>query len=402
MTEKTTKTKETYSISALNINQTKTVLRHIIDNNRFLQKQNKRAVAVNIIGESGLGKTSLIEQIVEEYDIHFEKKNLAQLPELGDLMGFPTIEYELQHPETKELLWIGEKILKDFTRHDYKPTGNKRMGYCLPDWIQGKESGGILLLDDWTRANPQFVQAVMELIDRQTYGSWKLPNDWHVILTSNPDNGDYNVSSIDNAQKTRFISIELKFDINAWAVWAEHNQIDSRCINFLINNKELVSQEINPRSITTFFNAISSIDDFGSSKNLSLISMIGGGNVGPEFTRLFIEFINNKLDKLPSPEYILLDKNSEKVIKELKKYIGSDENYRADIAYLIQVRLSNYCGFYSKNNKITNNILERLTLLLTEDIFTVDLKNQMAREINSHHDDFEQLFIYPLANLIYG
>ena len=397
------------SISALNIDQTKIVLRHIINNNRFLQKQNKKAVAINIVGEAGLGKTSLIEQIAEEYNIHLVKKNLAQLPELGDLMGFPTIEYELKHPDKEELLWIGEKILKDFTRHDYRPTGNKRMGYCLPDWIVGKEEGGILLLDDWTRANPQFIQAVMELIDRQTYGSWKLPNDWYVILTSNPDNGDYNVSSIDNAQKTRFVSVELKFDIKSWSVWAEYNQIDSRCINFLMNNKELVSQEINPRSITTFFNSISSIPDFETSlknntlsKDLSLISMIGGGNVGPEFTRLFIEFINNKLDKLPSPEDILLGKDEDKIMKELRKVIDSDNDYRADIAWLISTRISNYCGFYSKNNKISKDFLDRVTLLLTENVFTVDLKNQMAREINSHHDDFGQLFTGTLCELIYG
>ena len=54
------------------------------------------------------------------------------------------------------------------------------------------------------------MQATMEILDRQEYVSWKLPKNWHILLTTNPDNGDYNVTSLDVAQKTRFISVELK------------------------------------------------------------------------------------------------------------------------------------------------------------------------------------------------
>ena len=82
-----------------------------------------------------------------------------------------------------------------------------------------------LLLDDWNRADVRFIQACMELVDRQTYISWTLPEDWHIILTANPDNGDYMVNSIDAAQKTRYITANLKFDINVWAKWAEESGI---------------------------------------------------------------------------------------------------------------------------------------------------------------------------------
>jgi MoxR-like ATPase len=72
----------------------------------------------------------------------------------------------------------------------------------------------------------RFTQAAMELIDKQTYLSWKLPKGWTIILTSNPDNGNYFVTSLDNAQKTRFISIDIKFDVDCWAEWAEKEKID--------------------------------------------------------------------------------------------------------------------------------------------------------------------------------
>ena len=97
-----------------------------------------------------------------------------------------------------------------------------------------QKAGGILLLDDWNRADTRFIQAVMELIDRQSYISWTLPKDWHIILTANPDNGDYMVNSVDSAQKTRYVTANLKFDVNVWAQWAESANIDTRCINFFV------------------------------------------------------------------------------------------------------------------------------------------------------------------------
>ena len=56
-------------------------------------------------------------------------------------------------------------------------TGKNRMSYCAPEWISDKKEGGILLLDDWNRADMRFIQAVMELVDRQQYISWSLPTD---------------------------------------------------------------------------------------------------------------------------------------------------------------------------------------------------------------------------------
>jgi len=103
-----------------------------------------------------------------------------------------------------EKTWIDEHTLDEYLKLGYKSTGQNRMSYCSPEWIANKEKGGILLLDDWNRADVRFIQAIMELIDRQQYVSWSLPKDWHIILTANPDNGDYLVNSIDRAKKKRF------------------------------------------------------------------------------------------------------------------------------------------------------------------------------------------------------
>lgn len=79
----------------LNIDEAKDFLKHIVSNNRYLQESGKPAVAVEIIGESGIGKTSSVLQLANETGLSVVKLNLAQIEELGDLVGFPIRQFQL-------------------------------------------------------------------------------------------------------------------------------------------------------------------------------------------------------------------------------------------------------------------------------------------------------------------
>jgi len=408
----------------LNIEELEGFVDHIISNNRFLQKDGKNPVAVEVVGESGIGKTSAVMQMAQKHNLDFVKLNLAQIEELGDLVGFPVRQFQMYKEKTvkmseKDMLnynsraaasedlakmpttvtkkvgqWVDEMAVSDYLKSGYKMGGKNRMSYCAPEWIADKKQGGILLLDDWNRADVRFIQACMELVDRQTYISWTLPQDWHIILTANPDNGDYMVNSVDSAQKTRYISANLKFDIDVWAKWAEGAGIDSRCINFLLMHPELVTQETNARSISTFFNAISSFEKF--EENLSLIQMIGEGSVGEEFSSMFTMFINNKLDKLITPKDLLTHADESYILGELRSCIGKDDTYRADIASCIATRLANYSIVYSKDNTIGQKITDRLISLCTKDYFTDDLKYLVVRSIFSgNKQKFNKMMMNP-------
>ena len=379
----------------LNVSELKNFLTHIIQNNRHLQLKGKNMVSTEVVGESGIGKTSSILQLADEMDLNFVKLNLAQIEELGDLVGFPIRQFQMAKKDKDDkwtMKWADEHLVSSFKEKGYQPTGKSQMSYCAPEWIADKKKGGILLLDDWNRADVRFIQAVMELIDRQTYISWTLPQDWHIILTANPDNGDYLVQSIDSAQRTRFITANLQFEAETWAKWAEGAEIDGRCINFLLMHPELVTQETNARSITTFFNSISSYDKFES--ELPMIQMIGEGSVGTEFSTMFTTFINNKLDKLPTPETMLTHDNEQHVKTTLKEAIGVDHNYRADVAAVLCTRLANYALYYAKNHSVTQSIIDRLIMLSTEEIFANDLKYYAIREIlNGNKQKYQKLMM---------
>jgi hypothetical protein len=378
----------------LNVEELKGFLKHIVGNNQYIQAEGKVPVAINVEGDAGLGKTSAVKQLATEMGMDIIKLNLSQIEELGDLIGFPFKEFEMVREDgfTK---WVQESLMETYIKNRYKPTSNSRMSHAAPEWIQGKGEGGFLILDDYTRADHRFMQATMELIDQQEYISWKLPKNWHIILTSNPDNGDYNVTALDVAQKTRFISVEIKFDINVWAKWAEQVGIDGRCINFMLMNPEVVTQKVNPRAITTFFNAISSIEKF--EEQLPLIQMIGEGSVGPEFSSMFTMFINNKMDKIISPADIMTNTNEAYVVGALNGAIGTGDEFRADISSIITTRLINYSLTHAANHSISDAMINRLVKLTTDcDAFTNDLKYYLVKELLAgNKPKFSKLMMNP-------
>ena len=361
----------------LNAEELKNFIKHMVNNNQHIQAQGKVPVAVNIEGDAGLGKTSTILQLGKELGMDVVKLNLSQIEELGDLVGFPVKEFLVKNQEGKQR-WITEAQVSGALKAGYT-VADKRMSHAAPEWIQGKGEGGFLILDDYTRADHRFMQATMEILDRQEYVSWKLPKNWHVVLTSNPDNGDYNVTSLDVAQKTRFISVEMKYDVAVWAKWAETAGIDGRCINFMLMHPELVTQRVNPRAITTFFNAISSIPKF--EEQLPLIQMIGEGSVGADFSSMFTMFINNKLDKIISPEDIIT-KDEAYVKGAIVSSVGQGDDFRADLSSVIATRVINYALTVADKGGVPQPMIDRLAKLTTEfDGFTNDLRYYMVKEI---------------------
>jgi hypothetical protein len=366
----------------LNIRELKETINHFIKNNRYLQSKGQTPVAVNVEGEAGIGKTSAIQQLAAENELSLVKLNLAQIEELGDLVGFPVRQFEMGKKTDSgvDLKWIDEQLVDSFKARGYHVSGKSQMSYCIPEWMAGATDGGILLLDDYSRADSRFQQACMELMQEQEYISWKLPKDWHILLSTNPDNGKYDVQSMDPAQKTRMANVEVVFDAEIWAEWAENAGIDGRCINFLLMNPEVIQGDVNSRCASTFFNSISSISDFQG--ELPLISMVGEGTVGAEATALFTTFINNNLDKLVDPKVMLLDKDDDKVETTINDALHVDGNYRADIASVLALRLQNFAIKYAKDNTITPEITKRMITLTTEEgLFTDDLRYNISRNI---------------------
>jgi MoxR-like ATPase len=220
------------NLNEMTISEFTGVFNYLLDNNQKLQEQGLTPIAIGIEGAAGIGKTSVIQQVAEKRGMTFCKLNLSQLEEVGDMVGFPQKEVLLQWTSkdgTQKTKWWPENLISKVPSN-VTITNKTRMGYAPPSWLpqENNPNGTILALDDYTRANQLFMQATMELINEGKYISWSLPENTSVVLTTNPDDGEFSVQSLDSAQKTRFINFNLKLDVRDWATWAEFNNVDSR------------------------------------------------------------------------------------------------------------------------------------------------------------------------------
>ena len=391
--------------SEINVKELKRIITHIISTNKSIQSNGQTPLALNVIGPAGLGKTSTIVQSAKEHGFKEENivyLNLASLEEIGDLIGIPVEEYKVGKVATDEKgnknqkqAWVKEPALPSYVKAGWVVTSESRMAYSIPEWIAGKTGPGMLILDDYTRASQRFTQAVMELILNQKYASWSLPQGWTIVLSSNPDDGMYNVTDQDPAQKSRYLNVNLAWNAEIWAEWADLNHIDSRCINFVLMNKEIVkpeTPEVNARSITLFFNSISTIPNFN--KDLELIQLLGEGSLGTEITTMFTSFIHNKMDRLITSEKILdstVDFN--KIEKEINDVVKSGTDYRADIAYVLTTRLLNHLQFNVNENQIDTNLIKRLEELITSNVLGTDLKFVLGRKLTSMNGKYNALLL---------
>lgn len=400
--------------NTISMDQVKNLINYTIDNNNKLQEDGKTPIAIALEASAGIGKTSVVKQVAEERNMGFTKLNLAQLDEAGDLIGFPVTEYECQiakrfkdedgNIKTKVLpgtVWLTAKQLDTMDKNTaVKQTGKTRMGYAKPAWVpEYNDNGTICLLDDYVRASPQLLQACMDLILEQKYVSWSLPEKTTIILTNNADDGSNNVSSLDEAQRTRFLNFDVAFDTNAWMEWAENAGIDGRCINFVASySDELFSADeegnriCNPRSFVMFANMISGIKDWDNQENLAFISTIAKGcfkDEGSKFSSMFTAFIRNKMHLLIQPKEILLGSWSTVKDKLEATLYDANGSYRPDLASLLERRFSNFVGAWldSKEQTPIAKVKDRILDFMDNQnrLFTQDLFFHMVKTITAKH-----------------
>ena len=385
----------------MTLNEFKEVFSYLLDNNKQLEDKGLRPIAVGIEGEAGVGKTSVIEQIAKERGMTLCKVNLAQLEEIGDLTGMPIKEHEVAWIDkgvVKDKRWMPESQIKNLDIR-LKLTGRVRMSYAPPAWLPMEENsnGTIVFLDDYTRANSMFMQATMEIINTASYISWKLPKYTSIVLSSNPDDGQFSVTSLDNAQKTRFINFNIKLNIEDWAKWAESAEIDGRAINFeLLYGEEIFKkhnnvQTVNPRSYTTFCKAISGLKDWNNPDTLALILQISKGcflnDKDNIIGNLFTTFIANKLDKLIQPKD-MVELKWETLEPKMRNCVYDNGTFRPEIASVLTIRFMNYILHLFgtkggiKESVVYDRILEIVDneeMLFSEDLIFHLIKNLVSQ-----------------------
>ena len=347
-----------------NINEI-TQLIHFQLQHHFTENATKTPIC--IWGKHGIGKTQIVEQIAKEKGYQFAYVAPAQFEEMGDLLGMPV-------------------VTEDKTATKFAP----------PEWVPTKEGPGILLIDDVNRADDRILRGIMQLLQNYELASWKLPKNWHIILTANPEGGDYSVTDMDDAMLTRMINVSMQFDVKRWAFWAENNNIDKRGLSFVLTYPEVVDGKLTtPRSLVTFFESIKHIKDL--KKEFDLVNILALSTLDKNTATSFSSFVGNNLGKLIEPEDIVNAKDFKRSIAPKIKALVDQKTKRIDILSTISIRLTNYCIANKLNKEQINNVKH----FFKQEIIPEDLRLSTVQDlVKANNTTSKAVFADPELSLL--
>lgn len=402
-----------------NLEKAKKYLEIFYNTNSELAKNNINYdnYALMLVGEHGIGKTDIIKQFAKEKGIHAEIVRLSQFDEIGQLKGFPIVTVKVTKKFNDEVKTrvISEKQLGTYIEKGWVPTSDAPvMSDAAPDFISRLKPYDILVFDDFSRSLPFFNNSVMEIIKERKFSGWELPVGVSVFLSSNPDNGEYDVRQLDGAQQDRITPIEIEWNKEIWVKYAENlyqngkRVIPDEFINFIYMNPEVVTghdsvkdkkfdKACSIRKWTNFF-VQSNLVYPDIKNNLQNITELGQLHVG-DLVHHFITFINNNYDKIISSEEIVNTPSFETVKTKIIESINLNTNTNM-IKNVITFRLNNYIDRLIKNElKITPELKTRFVEICNCDLFEKDNKLMILKKLSNDYR-FKDVIIKSSSNML--
>jgi len=149
-------------------------------------------------GPTGIGKSEIVAQVAADLGIGRVVLDLSLL-EPPDLVGLPII-------------------------------ADGRTRYAAPS-ILPLDGDGILLLEELNRAERYIQQPALQLLTGRRLHEYELPPGWLACAAINPEDGDYQVTPLDPALRSRFLNLVVRADRDAWLLWAGENGVHAAVLD---------------------------------------------------------------------------------------------------------------------------------------------------------------------------
>ncbi len=305
-----------------------------------------------IIGEAGIGKTSLVKRICNEENYYLVNIDANLLKE-GEIGGLPIVDGGRTRYATHYKLLEIEKAVSD-----------------------SKYNGVLLFIDELNRCEHAVQQELMNLILNREINGYKLNDNVKIVAAMNPSNkydgfedSDYQVVDMDNAQEDRFVWIELSSDIKEWIKWAMGDEVSvhDHIIEFLSSFPEYLnvtnsneSIKATPRSWERVAKAYNVYLKNTEAYSIDTFYNVVKGNLGVSIATDFINYIKNIKNPLIKPadlfSYMILP-------IEVKEQIRGESHSRLYILAKNSIRYLN-----ENNNEVNRKLFSDLLTCYPKDL----------------------------------
>jgi len=167
---------------------------------------------IMLVGAHGIGKSEIIRNYYGERGQRVVSLFLGQMSDPGDLLGLPRL-------------------------------AGDRTEFMLPWWFPSDGKPVVLFLDELNRARPELLQTVMDLCLNKTLAGKRLPPGSRVVSAVN-EGEEYQLTDLDPALVSRFNIYYFSPTPAEWLLWAQRRGIDSRVINFIEQNPNMLDGDV--------------------------------------------------------------------------------------------------------------------------------------------------------------
>lgn len=333
-----------------------------------------------LIGESGIGKTALINKLGKKNNFYVINIDGNMLKE-GEIGGLPTVEDYV-------------------TQIDGQAVKQKRTVYAVHTKLQEiervlsktPEKTLLLFIDEINRCEHSVQQELMNIILNREINGFKIPKQVKVVAAMNPsskydtyNHTDYQVIDMDPAQEDRFVWIELESDVKDWIEWGMGlggSNIHQDVLNFISSFPDYLhtpfSSEMvkaTPRSWERVSNSYKVYLKKKDKIPIRVFYNVIKGNVGPAIAQEFMNFLENNKNPLISPTEIFAKRELQTEILEKIKL----ENHSR--LYILAKNVFEYL----KDIKDRRHEVSMFSELLQ--YYPPDLKLAIMREIKELYSD---------------
>ena len=333
-----------------------------------------------LVGETGIGKTSLAARVAEVHDWELVTIDGNLLKE-GEIGGLPTVE-TVSHKDSNG-------TVKEIKTTVYA------VHHTLEHVSRAVNAGRhvLLFIDEINRAEHAVQQELMNLILNREINGFALSDDVRIIAAMNPeDSFDYQTIDMDPAQQNRFVWLYMNADYMQWIDWAIGAGIEEKVIEFISSYPEYLNQrheddiDATPRS----FERVSGLyriykNQEGTSYSRDVFMNVIRGNVGKLIAEAFVNFIESDQEPLITFDDVLAAVQKPGAIMSMAEQVKGESPTRLYVAAKNMLHRLNR----NSNAQEVHHFVEFLTL------YPGDLRVAVMKDLRN---TYERVYAYAIED----
>ncbi|MCD8148521.1 MAG: AAA family ATPase [Clostridiales bacterium] len=177
----------------------------------------QRQRPVFLLGAPGIGKTAIMEQIVEE-------------------LGLALVSYSMTHHTRQSALGLPFISHKNYGATEFDVSEYTMSEIIASVYEMMEKSGkkeGILFLDEINCVSETLAPSMLQFLQFKTFGKHRVPDGWVIATAGNPPQFNRSVREFDVVTLDRLKVLEVEADYDTWRKYAVNKGIHGSILTYL-------------------------------------------------------------------------------------------------------------------------------------------------------------------------